>query len=341
MSLELSVVIPAYNRAKALECTLHNLADALHKLPHEVIIVDDGSAEPLQKNIIVPDTLNVKFFEQENQGSAVARSNGILATKGHFVFLSDSDDLIDVDKLEKQIETLKKSKASITYTDQGIKKVADQFANIELVQKHDLAQKLTWQELLIETDLYSNNLMYDGEFLRTAILKPMIPPEKRFGLAGDYWVYYNLLRTSGEVVKTSDTRCYHCEHDDQITKHWEPLGFSGQVLCEALIDTLDQTENSEIISESLSRIIFQSWRKLPNEFVHDFMERKLASWNKLPQLPSEEYGGKMFCLLASLMGCVKAGQLLRLYQRPKYNRIRTLKETDLMESYQFHFPEDL
>ncbi len=41
----LSIIIPAYNEAQSLPHVLQGIREALHKIPHEVIVVDDGSED--------------------------------------------------------------------------------------------------------------------------------------------------------------------------------------------------------------------------------------------------------------------------------------------------------
>ena len=339
MKPELSVVIPAYNRPEALEFTLKNLAKALQNIDHELIIVDDGSEPSLKECVPFPPSLNCFFLEQKNQGSAVARSKGILNSKGRFIFLTDSDDMIEPLKLKDHLELMKKTPCIISYSDQGLAKVSDSFQNVEVFDKIAMPSSTPLHQLLIESDLCSNNLVFDGKVLRQAIENPLIEPDHRFALAGDYWVYYNLLRFDGTAEKVKDVYCYHCQHGDQVTSHWEPLGFSGQALCESLIDKLERVANRDGVEESLSRIIMKSYRKLPNQFHQGFEDRKIRSWKQLPKLENSEYGGKLFCALAYLFGPIKAAKTLRLIQRPGYDEIPTIDQELLHQSYKKHFPD--
>lgn len=88
--LELSVVIPVYNRPALLERALRSVAAQRPRAPAEVIVVDDGSTEPLQE---VVDSYDVKLIRHaENRGLSAARNTGVAAARHPWVALLDSDD---------------------------------------------------------------------------------------------------------------------------------------------------------------------------------------------------------------------------------------------------------
>ena len=76
----------------------------------ELLIVDDGSTDNT-KNIVM-DFLNdkrIKYYYQENYGPATARNFGISKASGKYLAFLDSDDLWKPNKLELQLNHLKKN----------------------------------------------------------------------------------------------------------------------------------------------------------------------------------------------------------------------------------------
>ena len=91
--LGVSVVIATYNRAKLLPILLQALANqTLVETGFEVILVDDGSSEPVRPII---DSLSLPYplelLEQSNAGQAAARDRGVRRATGDVVVIVDDD----------------------------------------------------------------------------------------------------------------------------------------------------------------------------------------------------------------------------------------------------------
>lgn len=96
--MDVSVVIPTYNRADLLPLTLRSvLAQTL--APREVIVVDDGSTDGTSA-VLKGYAPRVQVLGIANSGSIVARNVGLRAASGSFVAFCDSDDLWQPDFLQ-------------------------------------------------------------------------------------------------------------------------------------------------------------------------------------------------------------------------------------------------
>ncbi len=90
-TMNLSVIIPVYNRFEALPAALASVRNQL--LPgDEVIVVDDGSREDPSPYLPLEDS-RVRLLRQANAGPGVARNSGIREAKNAYVAFLDSDDL--------------------------------------------------------------------------------------------------------------------------------------------------------------------------------------------------------------------------------------------------------
>jgi glycosyltransferase involved in cell wall biosynthesis len=87
----LSVVVPVYNRAALLPCTLATLL-AQTRPADEILVVDDGSTDA---SATVAESFGppVRVIRQANQGPAAARNRGLAEAQGEWVHFFDSDDL--------------------------------------------------------------------------------------------------------------------------------------------------------------------------------------------------------------------------------------------------------
>lgn len=96
--MEVSVVIPSYNRADLLPFTLEAVLGQTAPA-REVIVVDDGSSDCTQA-VVGQYGSRVKVIRIENSGSIVARNVGLRAATAPWVAFCDSDDLWMPDFLE-------------------------------------------------------------------------------------------------------------------------------------------------------------------------------------------------------------------------------------------------
>lgn len=101
--VQVSVVIPAYNRAALLARTLESVLGQTFP-DFEIIVVDDGSTEDIAAVVARFPDAPITFIRQEtNQGAGAARNRGVQAARGEFIAFLDSDDEWEPEKLERQV----------------------------------------------------------------------------------------------------------------------------------------------------------------------------------------------------------------------------------------------
>jgi glycosyltransferase involved in cell wall biosynthesis len=97
--MDVTVVIPSYNRADLLPFTLDAVL-AQTVPPREVIVVDDGSRDDTL-SVLARYQPRVRVIPIENSGSIVARNVGLRAAAAAIVAFCDSDDLWQPDFLQQ------------------------------------------------------------------------------------------------------------------------------------------------------------------------------------------------------------------------------------------------
>ena len=108
MSVDVSIVIPLYNKDKFIIDTLKSIYAQDFK-NWECIIIDDGSTDSSLK--VVTDFCNAhsgnwKIYSIPNGGQTKARNVGISHATGRYLAFLDADDLWVTNKLSKQFEYL-------------------------------------------------------------------------------------------------------------------------------------------------------------------------------------------------------------------------------------------
>lgn len=90
--MEISVVIPTYNRREFLRKALDGLREqSLDPHCFEVVVADDGSSDDTAAVAAVEYPFQVRYCRQENQGSAAARNLGAQASQGEVLAYLDDD----------------------------------------------------------------------------------------------------------------------------------------------------------------------------------------------------------------------------------------------------------
>jgi len=96
----LTVVIPTYARPRQLTACLAALVGQRLEVPWEVVVVDDGSPEPLDSIAeAFHGRLDLRIERQANAGPARARNRGVAVARGRFIAFTDDDCLPEPDWL--------------------------------------------------------------------------------------------------------------------------------------------------------------------------------------------------------------------------------------------------
>jgi glycosyltransferase involved in cell wall biosynthesis len=116
MAPEVSVVIPTRGRWGLLSRTL---AGALGQegVEHEVVVVDDGSADETGKRLAAVADSRLRVVRNERPGGvAAARNRGLAEAAGEWVAFLDDDDLWSPRKLRAQLDAAKGADADFAYS---------------------------------------------------------------------------------------------------------------------------------------------------------------------------------------------------------------------------------
>lgn len=104
----ISVVIPSFNRSKSLPRAINSVLRQTFK-PLEIIVVDDASTDETLQVLSEYEHLISLISLPNNKGVSYARNQAIKQSKGNWISFLDSDDEWIDEKLENQINYLKKN----------------------------------------------------------------------------------------------------------------------------------------------------------------------------------------------------------------------------------------
>lgn len=113
-----SIITPTYNCGKFISETIESVLNQSYK-NWELIIVDDCSTDntkEIVENYLLKDERIRYITLSSNSGAAVTRTTAMKLAKGEFMAFLDSDDLWYPNKIEVQLDFMKRNGYNITCT---------------------------------------------------------------------------------------------------------------------------------------------------------------------------------------------------------------------------------
>ena len=112
-----SIIMPSYNTANYIKASIQSVLAQSYS-DWELIIVDDCSTDETDAVVGGVQDDRIRYLKnEENKGAAVSRNRALREARGKWIAFLDSDDLWEIDKLEKQIRFMKEHEYKFTFTD--------------------------------------------------------------------------------------------------------------------------------------------------------------------------------------------------------------------------------
>ena len=110
-----SIIMPSWNTGQFIAESIQSVLNQTYS-DWELLIVDDCSNDNTDDIVLSFKDQRIKYLKNEkNCGAALARNRAIKEAKGEWIAFLDSDDLWVSEKLEKQIEFMKKNGYVFSY----------------------------------------------------------------------------------------------------------------------------------------------------------------------------------------------------------------------------------
>jgi len=101
-----SILIPAYNAERWISYTVQS-AIGQTWARKEIIVVNDGSTDRTAEIVRRFDSKGVRLFSTENRGLSATQNYAFQLCNGDYIQWLDSDDLLALDKIERQLAALR------------------------------------------------------------------------------------------------------------------------------------------------------------------------------------------------------------------------------------------
>ncbi|GBD96979.1 MAG TPA: glycosyltransferase [Nitrospirae bacterium] len=105
--IKVTAVVPAYNRERTVKRGIDSILSQSH-MPEEIIVVDDCSTDRTREVLEGYGDKIIRVYLPQNSGPSKARNEGIRHAGSGWIAFMDSDDCWKKDKLQNQVDYLKK-----------------------------------------------------------------------------------------------------------------------------------------------------------------------------------------------------------------------------------------
>jgi glycosyltransferase involved in cell wall biosynthesis len=309
--LNVSVIIPTYNRKALLRETLNSLAQQTYPSDHfEVIVVDDGSTDETMAIAAEPFPFVLRYFWQNNQGDAAARNMGARQSQADILLFLDDDILVEAGYLTHLIQCHDEDQNKIVI---GRSKPwlaeANAFSQ-SLYDSPDLDHMHTVTELPF-TAVYSNNMSLRREaYFKIGMMQGLDFAGSSMWCDLDF--NYRAYRQGYEFCCSTRAICWHQDYAvrslEVYKKRMRTAAYRAVVLFQRYPELLahvpmfhDKTpitwdkDSVRLIARKLARAMASSRLALwsMEQIVHALEKRYPAS-NLLPSLYRYIVGGYVF-----------------------------------------------
>ena len=176
-TVQLSVIIPAYNEEKTLDEIVRRVARL--DVDKEIIVVDDASSDGTRR---VAEALEKKgairlLVHERNQGKGAALRTGFAAARGDVVVVQDADLEYDPAELPRLMEPILAGKADVVY---GSRFVGGDSHRV-LYFWHSIGNRVLTLASNMMTDLNLTDMETCYKLFRREVIQSITIEESRFG----------------------------------------------------------------------------------------------------------------------------------------------------------------
>lgn len=309
-----SVIISAYNAEKYVAQTIDALlAQTWQNL--EIIVVNDGSKDNTS-SVLSNYADKIIIVNQENKGQDAALNNGYRHSRGKYIKFMDSDDIINPEMIELQLQTLAGSEEHIAYGEWS------RFYNDD-VSTADFSPLDYWKDANPIDFLTSRP---EGVMLQCGI---MLLPRKIIDTAGlwderlilfnDTEFFTRILLKSKGVIFTRGARLYYRSGlATSISVQKSRRSFESTFLATKLIEEkLLAFEDSKRTRILIANTYFNQYFEMYPSFK-DLQVEHEARIKALGVYPRNPEGGFVFKFISSFAGWKIAKRFQKLFYHLGY-----------------------
>jgi glycosyltransferase involved in cell wall biosynthesis len=222
---KVSVIVPAYNAMAYLPTTIDNVLQQSYD-DYEVIIVNDGSTDEIDRWFETITDPRLRLVSQVNQGLAGARNTGIHHARGDYLAFLDADDLWESTKLVKQVQCLDDNpEVGLVYTWSTL---IDDKGNLTGRSFEFKVEGNVWKTLI------GWNIVSCGSvaMVRRQCFETCGVFDRNLGSYLEDWDMWLRLATKYNFKVVPEILVYYRQHANSASRNWDAMLSSAQLAIE-------------------------------------------------------------------------------------------------------------
>lgn len=231
-----SVIIPTYGGGDGIKKVIDSVLCQTYK-DIEIIVVDDNgretenqlkTAEELKEYI---EQKKIQYITPEsNAGGSAARNTGAKASGGEYLMFLDDDDTVSPDKIEKQVEALKKAgkKCGLAYCSTKVFSNGELSNIIAAKKSGDILYRYMMGKIYIGTgtalilrEAWESLGGYDESFKRHQDWEFFARVLNKYEAVAVPDAYFNRYITNRNLKKRADILETYCDHYIAFLKNYD------------------------------------------------------------------------------------------------------------------------
>lgn len=319
MNIQVSILIPCYNSAPFVAETLDSVLAQTYA-NWECIVVDDHSTD---NSVEIINTYcqkypeKFKLYTNPRKGACAARNYGISKASGELFQFLDSDDILDKDKLERQIQYYRQFGYKYIYS-------AEMGTVSGIDRKKDEGYEL-YERNFTPVEYFDTVMNQFGKYLTTGIW--LIPKYLISSINGwdeklksnqDGEYFMRLICKSKGICFVPNSLFYYRRNvpnsisKQRSKKQYESRLCSYKSYTNHFLENFELSKAKELAWKGLSKFYCGTYPHYP-----DLLKECKNEMNKLGYNNPNAYGGTVFCKTSKIIGTLPTLKLWHLRSKIK------------------------
>ena len=207
---KISIIIPYYKKKNFLRKTINSIQAQTYKKFEVIIIYDDENLSELKfiKQLVKTDRRFKIILNKKNLGAGYSRNKGIKHSSGKFICFLDADDRWKKNKLQVQLDYMKKKNLLISHTSYTIVDENQKFKSKRLAKSFR-----SYKDLLFSCDIGLSTVMVKKEVFKKNIYFPKLRTKE------DFVLWLRILKKNIEIFGIKNNLCYWTKNNQSLSSN--------------------------------------------------------------------------------------------------------------------------